>query len=63
MLFRLHISGVIWYLSFSDLLSIILSRSIHVVVNGKILFFFNGRVIIHGVCIPRLYSNSYIDDH
>jgi len=38
-----HISEIIWYLSFSVWfisLSIILSRSIHVVTNGKIRFFF-----------------------
>ena len=38
-----HISETIWYLSFSDWLlslSIMLSRSIHAVANGKIPFLF-----------------------
>ena len=38
-----HVSEIIWYLSFSDWLtslSIMLSRSIYSVANGKIYFFF-----------------------
>ena len=37
-----HITAIIWYLSFSDwliALSIIISRSIHAVTKGKIIFF------------------------
>ena len=47
--FRLHISDVIWYLSFSiwlTSLSMTISSFIHVAANGIILFFFNGWVIL-----------------
>ena len=42
-LFRFHMSGIIWYLSFSVWfisLSIIPSKSIHVITNGTIASFF-----------------------
>ena len=45
-----HVSGNIQYLS----LSLIPSRSTHVVVNGKTSFFFSGWVTFHCVCVPCL---------
>ena len=42
--FRFHICEIVWYLLFSVcliLLSIIPSRSIHLVINGRISFFFH----------------------
>ena len=57
-----HISDIIWYLSFSvwlTLLSKISSRSIRVVVNGIISFFFffilfNGWAVFHCIYVPYL---------
>lgn len=58
-----HISDVMQYLFFSVwliLVSVTLSRSIHVISNSKILFFFYGWEIFHhlcvSVCIPRLLN-------
>ena len=42
-----HMSGIIWYLSFSGwliALSLIFSRSIHAVAKGKIFFFFKAKL-------------------
>lgn len=53
-----HMSETIWFLPFSDwltALSIILSRSICVVTNGSIFFFFNGWVVFHCVYVPHLF--------
>ena len=50
-----HISEIIWYFSFSDWLislSIMFSRSIYTVTNGKIFFFHYGQVVFHCVNIP-----------
>ena len=41
-------------LSVSDLLSMIISRFIHVVANGIISFFFHGRVVFHCIYVPHL---------
>ena len=53
----LHISNIIWYLSFSvgfTSFSMIISRSIHVAANVIISFFFNGWVIFHCIYVPHL---------
>ena len=58
------ICEIIWYLSFSVWLislSIIPSRSIHVVANGKISFFASGRVIFDRIYVaPLLYPFLYL---
>ena len=49
-----HVNKMVWYLSFSVcivLLGITPSRSIHVVDNDKISFFFYCWVIFHSVCV------------
>ena len=54
----LHISDIIWYLSFSvwlTSLSMIISRSIHVASNGIISFLFYGSAIFHCIYVPRLH--------
>ena len=60
-----HISGIIWYLSFSGWLislNIIFSRSIHPVPKGKISFFFfflfNSRVVFHLHFRNELYCGT-----
>ena len=56
-----HISEIMWYLPFSvwlTSLNIIPSRSIHVVANGKILFFFMALYMYH-----ILFIHSFIDGH
>ena len=42
------------YLSLSDLLSIMLSSSIHIIANGIISLFFHGWIIFHCIYMPQL---------
>ena len=61
---RLHILVILWYLSFSVWLTSlsIISRSIHVVANGNISFFFYGWVILHCMYVVSLSSIQLLMD-
>ena len=51
-----HMSEIIWFLAFFFLLillSIIFSRSIHVVTNSSISFFSYDWVVFHSTCVPH----------
>ena len=58
-----HITAITWYgtcLSLSDLLNIIPSRSIHIVSNGKIVFFLwlNTVPLCMNICV-YMYKGSF----
>ena len=58
-----HIGEIIWYFSFSDWLislSIMFSRSIYTVTNGKIFFFHYGQVVFHCVNVPLCKCSCFI---
>ena len=55
-----YLSFYLWLIS----LSIIASRSIHVVANGKISFFFYGWVVFHCISIYHIFFiHSSVDGH
>ena len=54
------LSFSVWLIS----LSIILSRSIHIVTNGGISFFFNGWILLLYICIYHIFFiHSSVDGH
>ena len=60
------VSEIMQYLSFSVWLislKIIPSRSIHVVVNGKISFFFYGWIVLHCIYTPHFFIHSSSNGH
>ena len=65
----LHMNGIIWYLSFSDLFHLTFSCSIHVIANGKISFFFMAKIylcvcVCVCVCVSHLFFiHSPISGH
>ena len=55
-----HVTEIIWHLSYSDLFHLVPSRSIHVVTNGTISFFFMAE---YYSIVYAYMPHFFIDEH